>query len=88
MKNTLCGTKVPSRAHRKNTAANRSYFGDSDPFGDSDSLFGGATLSLEVADIPVRYRERSYGETYIQRWRRGWLLLRTVLFAARTSKFA
>ena len=88
VKDTLCGNKEPSRAHRKNIAANRSYFGDSDPFGDSDSLFGGATLSLEVADIPVRYRERSYGETYIQRWRRGWLLLRTVLFAARTSKFA
>ena len=88
VKDTLCGNKEPSRAHRKNIAANRSYFGDSDPFGDSDSLFGGATLSLEVADIPVRYRESSDGETYIQRWRRSRLLLRTVLFAARTSKFA
>ena len=88
VKNTLCGTKVPSRAHRENIAANRSYFGDSDPFGDSDSLFGGAKLSLKVADIPVRYRERSYSETYIQRWRRSRLLPRTVLFAARTSKFA
>ena len=94
VKDTLCGTKVPSRAHRENIAANRSYFGDSDPFGDSDSfrdfdsLFGCAKLSLEVADIPVRYRERSDGETYIQRWRRSRLLLRTVIFAARTSKFA
>lgn len=88
VKDTLCGNKEPSRAHRKNIAANRSYFGDSDPFGDFDSLFGGAKLSLKVADIPVRYRERSFGDTCIQRWRRGWLLLRTVLFAARTSKFA
>jgi hypothetical protein len=88
VKDTLCGTKVPSRAHRENIAANRSYFGDSDPFRDFDSLFGGAKLSLKVADIPVRYRESSDGETYIQRRRRGWLLLRTVLFAARTSKFA
>ena len=94
VKDTLCGTKVPSRAHRENIAANRSYFGDSDPFGDSDSfrdfdsLFGCAKLSLKVADIPVRYRERSDGETYIQRWRRSRLLLRTVIFAARTSKFA
>ena len=71
VKDTLCGTKVPSRAHCKNIAANWSYFGDSDPFRDFDSLFGCAKLSLEVADIPVRYRERSYGETYIQRWRRG-----------------
>jgi len=88
VKDTLCGNKVPSRAHRENIAANRSYFGDSDPFRDFDSLFGGAKLSLKVADIPVRYRESSDGETYIQRRRRGWLLLRTVLFAARTSKFA
>ena len=88
VKDILCGTKVPSRAHRKNIAANRSYFGDSDPFRDFDSLFGGAKLSLEVADIPVRYRERSDGETYIQRRRRSWLLLRTVLFAVRNSKFA
>ena len=70
VKDTLCGNKEPSRAHRKNIAANRSYFGDSDPFGDFDSLFGGAKLSLKVADIPVRYRERSDGETYIQLRRR------------------
>ena len=88
VKDTLCGNKEPSRAHCENIAANWSYFGDSDPFGDSDSLFGGAKLSLKVADIPVRYRERSYSETYIQRWRRSRLLPRTVLFAARTSKFA
>jgi hypothetical protein len=87
-KDTLCNTEVLHHAHRENIAANRSYFGDSDPFRDFDSLFGGAKLSLKVADIPVRYRENSDGETYIQRRRRGWLLLRTVLFAARTSKFA
>jgi hypothetical protein len=78
---------VPSRAHRENIAANRSYFGDSDPFRDFDSLFGGAKLSLKVADIPVRYRESSDGETYIQRRRRGWLLLRTVIFPPSKLKF-
>jgi hypothetical protein len=87
VKDTLCGTKVPSRAHRENIAANRSYFGDSDPFRDFDSLFGGAKLSLKVADIPVRYRESSDGETYIQRRRRGWLLLRTVIFPPSKLKF-
>jgi glycosyltransferase involved in cell wall biosynthesis len=87
VKDTLCGTKVLSRAHYEQIAANRTYFGNFDPFGDFDLLFGAAKLNLKIADIPIRYRERSYGETNIQRWRHGWLLLRMVLFAARKLKF-
>lgn len=87
VKDTLCGTKVLSRAHYEKIAANRSYFGDFDPFGDFDLLFGAAKLNLRIADVPIRYRERSYGETNIHRWKHGWLLLRMVLFAARKLKF-
>jgi SAM-dependent methyltransferase len=87
VKDTLCGTKVLSRAHYERIAANRSYFGDFDPFGDFDLLFGAAKLNLKIADVPIRYRERTYGETNIQRWKHGWLLLRMVLFAARKLKF-
>jgi len=68
-------------------AANRSYFGDFDPFGDFDLLFGAARLSLKIVDLPIRYHERTYGETNINRWRHGWLLLRMVIFAARRVKF-
>jgi len=35
----------------------------------------------------VRYRDRTYGSTNINRWRHGWLLLRMVLFAARKLRF-
>ncbi len=87
VKDTLCGTKVLTRAHYERIAANRSYFGDFDPFGDFDLLFGAAKLNLKIADVPIRYRERTYGTTNIQRWRHGWLLLRMVLFAARKLKF-
>jgi hypothetical protein len=87
VKDTLCGTKVCSRAHYERIAANRAYFGDFDPFGDFDLLFGAAKLNLKIADVPIRYRERSYGTTNIQRWSHGWLLLRMVLFAARKLKF-
>ena len=87
VKDTLCGTKVLSRAHYEEIARNRSYFGDFDPFGDFDLLFGAAKLNLKIADVPIRYRERTYGTTNIQRWRHGWLLLRMVLFAARKLKF-
>jgi SAM-dependent methyltransferase len=87
VKDTLCGTKVLRRAHYENIATNRAYFGDFDPFGDFDLLFGAAKQNLKIADIPIRYRERTYGETNIQRWRHGWLLLRMVIFAARKLKF-
>jgi hypothetical protein len=68
-------------------AAQRAYFGDFDPFGDFDLLFGAAKLNLKIVDLPIRYRERTYGTTNIQRWRHGLLLLRMVLFAARRIKF-
>ncbi len=87
VKDTLCGTKVLSRAHYDQVAANRAYFGDFDPFGDFDLLFGAAKLNLKIADVPIRYKERTYGTTNIQRWSHGWLLLRMVLFAARKLKF-
>jgi hypothetical protein len=56
--------------------ANRSYFGDFDPFGDFDLLFGAARLNMKIGDMPVRYRARAYGETKISRFTHGWLLLK------------
>jgi SAM-dependent methyltransferase len=87
LKDTLCGTKVLWKTDYERIAANRSYFGNFDPFGDFDLLFGAARLNLKIVDIPVRYRERTYGQTNIQRWRHGWLLLKMVIFAARRIKF-
>jgi SAM-dependent methyltransferase len=87
LKDTLCGTKVLTRAHYEKIAANRAFFGDFDPFGDFDLLFGAAKLNLKIADVPIRYKERTYGTTNIHRWSHGWLLLRMVLFAARKLKF-
>lgn len=87
IKDTLCGTKVLTREQYQRIAANRAYFGDFDPFGDFDLLFGAAKLNLKIADVPIRYRERTYGTTNIQRWKHGWLLWRMILFAARKIKF-
>lgn len=87
IKDTLCGTKAFWRADYELIAANRSYFGDFDPFGDYDLIFGAAKLNLKIVDLPVRYRERTYGTTNISRWKHGWLLLRMVWFAARRIKF-
>lgn len=87
IRDTLCGTKVMWRADYQRLADNRSYFGDFDPFGDFDLLFGASKLSLKIMEVPIRYRTRRYGETNIQRWRHGVLLLRMVVFAARRIKF-
>jgi glycosyltransferase involved in cell wall biosynthesis len=87
VRDTLCGTKVLWREDYEMIAANRSDFGDFDPFGDFDLLFGAAKLNLKIADLPVRYSERRYGTTQIQRWRHGVLLLRMLVFAARRLKF-
>jgi hypothetical protein len=78
---TLCGTKVMLREHYEQIADNRSYFGDFDPFGDFDLLFGAARLNLKIVDLPVRYRARTYGTTNISRWSHGLLLLRMATFA-------
>ena len=83
---TLCGTKVISRANYARLKANRGYFGDFDPFGDFDLIFGAAKLNLKAVEIPIRYQARSYGETQISRFRHGVLLLRMVVFAYRKLK--
>jgi SAM-dependent methyltransferase len=87
IKDTLCGTKVLWRRDYERLAAARSYFGDFDPFGDFDLIFGAARLNLKIAEIPVRYRDRTYGTTNIQRWKHGLLLLRMSAIAARKLKF-
>ena len=78
---TLCGTKVLRRSDYLRLKAGRSYFGDFDPFGDFDLIFGASKLSLKIVEVPIRYASRSYGETQISRFRHGLLLLRMVWFA-------
>lgn len=83
---TLCGTKVLLRRDYERIAANRAYFGDFDPFGDFDLIFGASKLNLKTVEIPIRYTSRDYGETQISRFSHGWLLLKMVLFAFRRFK--
>jgi glycosyltransferase involved in cell wall biosynthesis len=83
---TLCGTKVLLRSDYEKIIRNRGYFGDFDPFGDFDLLFGASKLNLKIAEVPIRYAAREYGETQISRFRHGLLLLRMVIFAFRKLK--
>ncbi len=85
-KDTLCGTKVISRENYTKLVANRQYFGDFDPFGDFDLIFGAAKLNLKIVEVPIRYRVRTYGYTSISRFRHGWILLKMCFFAFRKIK--
>jgi len=87
IRDTLCGTKVLWREDYNRIIAGREYFGNFDPFGDFDLLFGAAKLNLKIVEIPIRYRERTYGRTQISRFRHGWLLLKMTFFALKKIKF-
>lgn len=85
-KDTLCGTKALFKKDYEKIQANRSYFGDFDPFGDFDLIFGAVKQNLKVIEIPIRYRERTYGQTNISRFHHGWLLMKMTLFAYKKIK--
>ncbi|MGI8422857.1 MAG: glycosyltransferase [Chloroflexota bacterium] len=88
IKDTLCGTKVLRKRHYDRIAANRSYFGDFDPFGDFDLLFGAARLGLRIIEVPVRYRRRTYGYSKVKVLEHGPLLLKMGLIAFRRLRLA
>lgn len=87
IRDTLCGTKVLWKKLYKKIEKNRSYFGEFDPFGDFDLLFGAAKLHAKILDIPVRYRARVYGKTNISRFKHGILLLKMLIIGAFKLKF-
>lgn len=87
LKDTLCGTKVLYKSDYDTLKLGRAYFGDFDPFGDFDLLFGAAKLNLKMTEIIIRYKDREYGSTQISRFRHGWLLIKMCAFAARKIKF-
>ena len=87
VKDTLCGTKVLRRSDYERISRGRDYFGDFDPFGDFDLLFGGSRLGLKILDLPVRYQPRTYGETNINRWSHGWMLLKMCGWGLQSLKF-
>ncbi len=81
IKDTLCGTKVLFKHDYERIVDGRSYFGNFDPFGDFDLIFGASKINLKIVELPIKYRGRSYGETNISRFRHGWLLLKMTIFA-------
>ncbi|MCF6290510.1 MAG: bifunctional class I SAM-dependent methyltransferase/glycosyltransferase family 2 protein [Desulfobacterales bacterium] len=87
IKDTLCGTKVLFKKDYDKIAENRSFFGDFDPFGDFDLLFGAVKQNLKIVEVPIRYRERTYGDIKIDRFRHGLLLLKMSFVAMKKLKF-
>jgi SAM-dependent methyltransferase len=86
-RDTLCGTKMIHKKDYDLIAAHRSYFGDFDPFGDFDLIFGAVKQNLKVVEVPVTYRARTYGTTNISRFRHDWLLLKMSWIAFKKIKW-
>jgi glycosyltransferase involved in cell wall biosynthesis len=86
-RDTLCGTKMISKKDYDLIVANRSYFGEFDPFGDFDLIFGAVRQNLKVVEVPVTYRARTYGATNIARFKHGWLLLKMSWIAFKKIKW-
>lgn len=80
-KDTLCGTKAFFRTDYLKFKRSKT-----DPFGDFDLIFGAIRNNLKVIEIPVRYKERVYGSTNINRFKHGLLLIKMVLIAFREFK--
>lgn len=87
LRDTLCGTKVFTRETYERIQNHQSFFGDFDPFGDFDLIFGADRLGLKIIEIPVRYQSRTYGDTNISRFRHGWLLMKMLFFVCKKLKF-
>lgn len=86
-KDTLCGTKVLFKTDYEHLKAGRKFFGEFDPFGDFDLIFGASKLNLKIIEIPIRYKERTYGTTNISRFKHGLILLKMCVFASKKIKF-
>ncbi len=82
----MLALKVLTREYYQRIAAGREYFGDFDPFGDLDLLLGAAKAGLKIVEVPVRYRDRTYGDTKISRFRDGLKLFKMTGVAFRKMK--
>jgi len=88
IRDTLCGTKVLLKSDYAQIKAGRKHFGDFDPFGDFDLLFGAARLDIPIVEVPVRYRRRLAGVSKVRVSRHGWLLIAMSMVAFRRLKLA
>jgi glycosyltransferase involved in cell wall biosynthesis/ubiquinone/menaquinone biosynthesis C-methylase UbiE len=88
IRDTLCGTKVLLKSDYEKIKAGRKHFGEFDPFGDFDLLFGAARLGLPIVEVPVRYRRRLAGVSKVRVSQHGWLLVAMSLVAFRRLKLA
>jgi hypothetical protein len=79
IKDTLCGTKVLLRKDYLRIQKAFPHWAGRDPFGDFELILGAAKLNLKIRDLPVAYKQRTYGSTNISRFRHGWQLLKMCL---------
>lgn len=80
-KDTLCGTKVMWRKDFIKYKRDYLRYLKTDPFGDFALIFTAVKNKLKIAEIPIRYKERVYGSTNINRFYHGLLLFKMTIRA-------
>ena len=86
IRDTLCGTKALRKRDYERIKAGRAHFGEFDPFGDFDLLFGASRCGLRIVEVPVRYRRRVAGVSKVRVSQHGWLLMAMSLVGFRRLK--
>jgi hypothetical protein len=81
IKDTLCGTKVLLKSDNQRLVKQRGYFGDFDPFGDFDLIFGATKMGSKLGDYPIHDQNRTHGTTQTGRLNHGWMMLKMYGFA-------
>lgn len=87
IKDSLCGTKMMLRTDYDRLLKRIEEFGEFDPYGDFNLIFGSSLLDLAIRDVPVRYKDRLYGDTNISRFSGAALLMRMTWFGLWKLRF-
>ena len=83
---TLCGLKALSKRNYLKVRKTFAEFGNFDPFGDFELIFGVVKNNLKVVEVPVTYRPREYGKTKTHPFKHGYVLLKMFWLALRQFK--
>lgn len=77
---TLCGSKAFFKKDFEKFEKEHTSYDHFDRYGDFFLLFHSYMRNLQIAEVPVRYTQRRYGDTKLNRFTNGWEFFRMFLY--------
>jgi ubiquinone/menaquinone biosynthesis C-methylase UbiE len=77
---TLCGSKGLYKKDFERFEKEITSYDHLDRYGDYFLLLHAYTRNLQIAEVPLRYTQRKYGDTKLQRFTNGWQFLRVFVY--------